>query len=188
MARTGRSVMASLVTGRIASLGKYLPGQTVLVAARWAWVSHPALRDVVALAEVGDQGLGRGDLTRRRRLLVEIAHQADADPVFVDVVSAGVATVNTLLLVGPALGDLDLAVAAAGAVADHEVVAAAVEAEDLAMLAVDLVVVAAGRGTVMEDDVLPGPVGLVGIDELIGARVIDKRPEALAQAGAANPP
>ena len=49
---------------------------------------HPARRDGVSLAEVGDQRLGRGDLARRRWLLVEIAHQADADPVFVDVVSA----------------------------------------------------------------------------------------------------
>ncbi len=94
--------------------------------------------------------------------------------------------VSPLLLVGPALGDLDLAVAAAGAVADHEVVAAAVESQDLAVLAVDLVVVAAGRRTVMEDDVPPGPVGLVGIQELIGARFINKRTEPVVQAGAAD--
>ena len=98
--------------------------------------------DLVALAEIGDQGLGRGDLPGGRRLLVEVADQADADAVFVDVVGAGVAAVDALLLVGPALGDLDLAVGAAGAVADHEVVAAAVAAQDLAVLAVDLVVVA----------------------------------------------
>ena len=36
VARTGRSVIASLVTMSIASLGKNLPGQTVLVAAMWA--------------------------------------------------------------------------------------------------------------------------------------------------------
>ncbi len=108
--------------------------------------------------------------------------QADADPVFVDVVGAGVAAVGALLLVVPALGDLDLTVAAPGAVADHEVVAAAVVAQDLAVLAVDLVVVAAGRGAVVQDDVLPRSVGLVGIEELIGIGFVEIRLQPLGQA------
>ena len=44
VARTGRSAIASLVTVSIASLGKYLPGQTVGVAARWAWVLDRSAR------------------------------------------------------------------------------------------------------------------------------------------------
>ena len=48
----------------MASLGKYLPGQTVFVAARWAWVRTPLGAMLYALAEVSDQGLGRGDLSR----------------------------------------------------------------------------------------------------------------------------
>ena len=122
---------------------------------------------LIVLAEVGDERLGGGDLAGRRRLLIEVADQADADAVLVDVVGAGVAAMDALLLVVPPLGDLDLAVAAAVAVADDEVVAAAVVAEELAVLAVDLVVVARCRGAVVQDDVAPGTVGLVGIEELV---------------------
>ena len=100
--------------------------------------------------------------------------------------SAGVAAVHALFLVRPALGDFDLTVAAAVSVADHEVIAAAVEAQDLAVFRVDLVIVTACGGTVVQHDVLPGPVGLVGIDQLVGTRVIQKRLEAFAQTGAPN--
>ena len=52
---------------------------------------------------------------------------------------------DALLLVVPALGDFDLSVAAAVPVADDEVVAAAVITQDLAVLLIDLIVIAAGR-------------------------------------------
>ena len=125
--RTGRLRHGSLVTARIGFAGEVLAGADGLGGGEVGVGPHAARRDVVALAEVGDKRLGRGDLPRRRRLLVEVADQADADAVFVDVVGAGVAAVDALLLIGPALGDLDLAVGAAGAVADHEVIAAAVD-------------------------------------------------------------
>src|SRR5262249_24911675 len=73
----------------------------------------------------------------------------------------------------PALGDLDLAVGSLAAVADHEVVAAAVPALDLAVLLIDLGVATRGGGAVVEDDVLPGPVGLGREEEVIG--VVDER-------------
>ena len=147
---------------------------------------HPRLGDVISRAEMGDQRFGRGDLPGRRGLLVEIADQADADSVFVNVVRAGVAAMNALFLVGPALGDFDLTVAAAVSVADHEVISATVDSQDLAVFGVDLVVVTAGCRAVVQDDVPPGPVGLVGVDQLVGARVIQKRLEPLVQAGAAD--
>ena len=107
--------------------------------------------------------------------LVEVADQADSDSVFVDVVALGVAAMNALFLVGPCqLGDFNLTVAAAVSVADDEMVAAAVDSQDLAMLGVDLVVASARGGAVMEHDVPPGPVGLVGVDQLVGVRVIEQ--------------
>ena len=48
-------------------------------------------RNLVAVAEVGDQDLGRGDLARGGGGLVEVADQADADAVFVDVGGLAVA-------------------------------------------------------------------------------------------------
>src|SRR5262249_6761939 len=142
--------------------------------------------DVVPLAEEADQGLGRRDLPRRGGLPVQVADQADPDPVFVDVVAAGIPAVHALLLVIPALRDLDLAVAATLPVADHEVIAAAVITQDLAVLAIDLIDIAAGRGAMVEHDVPPGPISLVGVEELVGRRFAEERPESIAPAGAAN--
>ena len=75
--------------------------------------------------------------------------------------------------------DLDLAIFTARAVADHEVVTAAIVAQNLAVLMVDLVVVARGIGTVVQDDVLPGSVGLAGIEELIAPRLAEVRIQSL---------
>src|SRR5262249_48094582 len=144
------------------------------------------LRNFVSGAQVGDQRLGGSDLAGRRGLFVQIADQADADSIFVDVVTAGVAAVNALFLAGPSLGDFDLSVAAAIAVADHEMVAAAIQSENLAVFRVDLVIVATGCGAMMKNDVPPGAVGLVGVDQLVCARLIQERLQALAQTGLAN--
>src|SRR5262249_44222065 len=113
-------------------------------------------RDLVPLLQVGDQGLGRGDLLGCGRCVGEGADQADADAVLVDVGVRRAFAMKPVLLVRPAPGDLDLAVGAAGAVADDEVVAAAVPALDLAMLAVDLLVAPLGLGAVVDYDELPG--------------------------------
>ncbi len=147
---------------------------------------NAGLGNTVTGAQMSNERLGRGDLAGGWRLFVEITDQADADSIFVDVVRAGVAAVHPLLLVVPPLSDFDLAVAAAVAVADDEVVAAAVDSEDLAVLGVDLVVAAARGGTVMQHDIPPGPIGLVGVDQLVGVRIIQEGLELVAQAGAAN--
>src|SRR5262245_46479042 len=142
--------------------------------------------DVVPLAEVADQGLRRRDLPRRGRLPVQVADQADPDPVLVDVMAAGIPAVHALFLVIPALGDLDLAVAAPLPVADHEVIAAPVVTQDLAVLAIDLIDIATGRGAMVEHDVPPGPIRLVGVEELVGRRFPEERSKSVAPAGAAN--
>src|SRR5262245_61226451 len=118
---------------------------------------------------MSDQGFGRSDLPGCRTFFVEIADQADADSVFVDLVTTCVAAMDALFLARPSLGNLDLAIAAAGSVADHEMIAAAIQAEDLTVFGVDLFIVAAVRGAVMENDVPPGAVGLVGVDQIVGA-------------------
>ncbi len=128
-----------------------------------------AAADAVTGAQIGDQRLGRGHLPRRRGLLVQVADEADADAVLVDLGVLGVAAVHSMFLVHPPLGDFDLAVFAAGAVADHEVVAAAVVAKHLAVLVIDLVVVAGSVRAVVQNDVLPGAVGLAGIEQLIAS-------------------
>ena len=120
--------------------------------------------NAIARAQVSDQCLGRGDLPGCGGLLVQIADKTDADAVLVDLRILGIAAVHSVFLVDPALRDLDLAICTARAVADHEVVTAAVVAQNLAVLMVDLVVVARGIGTVVQDDVLPGSVGLAGIE------------------------
>ena len=135
----------------------------------------------IARAQVGDQGFGRGDLPGRGRLLVQVADEADADAVLVDLRILGIAAVHPVLLVNPTLGNLDLAVITACAVADHEVVTAAIVAQYLAVLMVDLVVVARGVGTVVQDDVLPGPVGLAGIEELVAPRLAEVRTQSLLE-------
>ena len=142
--------------------------------------------DGVTRAEVSDEGLGRGHLAGRGGFLVQVSHEADADAVLVDLRVLGVPAVDAVLLVDPPLGDLDLAVVRARAVADHEVIAAAVVAQDLAVLGVDLVVVARGIRAVVEDDVLPGAVGLVGIEELVAARLAQVGPQPLLRAGPAD--
>src|SRR5262249_27539524 len=53
--------------------------------------------DAVSLAQVLDQCLRGRDLPRRRRLAIQVADQADADPVLVDVRAAGVPAMNPLL-------------------------------------------------------------------------------------------
>ena len=55
--------------------------------------------DRVAVAEVGDQGARRFDLPGGRRALVEVADQADPDPLIVDLGVLGVAAVGAALLV-----------------------------------------------------------------------------------------
>jgi hypothetical protein len=127
-----------------------------------------SLGDVVTAAQMSHERLGRGDLAGSGGLFVEITDQADADAIFVDVVRAGVAAVHALLLVVPPLSNFDLAVAAAVAVTDDKVVAAAVDSQDLAVLGVDLVVAAAWCGAVMQHDISPGPIGLVGVNQFVG--------------------
>ena len=124
---------------------------------------HVTRRDVVALAQVGDQSLGCGELTPGRRLLVKVADQANADSVLIGIVGASVAAVRALLLVIPALGDFDLAVGAAAAVADDEVISAAVDSQKLTVFRVDLVIVAFARSTVVEHNIAPRTISLVGV-------------------------
>ena len=95
--------------------------------------------DRVAVAEICHEGLGGGDLLGGGGGLIEVAHEADPDPVLVDVGGLAVPAMHAVLLVQPAVGDLDLAIRAVRPVADHEVVAAPLEAENLAVVAVDLV-------------------------------------------------
>ena len=144
---------------------------------------HPSWLDLIAPTQVGHKRLGRGDLSRRRRLAVHVPDQADPDSVFIDIVSASVAAMDALLLVIPPPGDFDDAVTAAVAVPDDEVVSAALEAEELAVLAVDLVIVAAGRRAMVQDDITPGPIGLVGVEQLAGARTGDIRLQPGRQPG-----
>src|SRR5262249_7092748 len=130
---------------------------------------NPRLGDFVPGAQVRDQGLSSGDLPGCRRFLVEVADRANSDSIFLDVVGASVPAMNTLFLIGPALGDLDLAVRAAVAVADHEMVSAAIQTEDLAVFSVDLVIASTCGCAVVQHDVAPRPVGLGWIDQLVGA-------------------
>ena len=116
---------------------------------------HVRGRDVVARLKVVYQRLGGLDLLRRRAVLVEVAHQADADAVVVDGRRLGVAAVSSPALVAPAPGDLDLAVRATRPVADDEVIAAPRRAEPRAVLAVDLGITPLGLGAVVQDDVPP---------------------------------
>ena len=136
-------------------------------------------RNAITRTEVGDQRLGRGDLPGRGRLLVQVADETDPDAVLVNLRILGIAAVHAVLLVDPSLRDLDLAVFTARAVADHKVVTAAIVAQNLAVLMVDLVVVARGVGTVVQDDVLPGSVGLAGIEELVAPRLAEVRVQCL---------
>ena len=69
-------------------------------------------RDPVATAQILDQSLCGRDLPRRRRLLIQVAHEADPDPVLVHVVATGIPAMDALFLQVPSLGHLDLAVAA----------------------------------------------------------------------------
>ena len=92
-------------------------------------------------------------MRRRRLCLVEVADQTNADA---EVIEAVVRTLGMRppLLLGPARADLDLTVAAVGAVADEEVVAHLVKA------AVDVPLrhdrgIAEGSRRVMDDDPLP---------------------------------
>src|SRR5271166_4919039 len=71
----------------------------------------PAAGNLVASAQVSEQNLRRGQLPGRGRLFIQVADEADADAVLVDIRVLGVATMDSVLLVDPALGDLDLAVA-----------------------------------------------------------------------------
>src|SRR5688500_3742048 len=84
---------------------------------------------------------------------VEVADQADADAVLVVILARGFA-VGPVLLAGPAGADLHLAVAAAGAVADDEVVAELVPALGTVPLAEPRRVAGSGR-TVVDHDALP---------------------------------
>ena len=127
----------------------------------------PARGDGVTRAQISDQNLGGGHLARRRGLLVKVAHEADADPVLINFRALGIAAMDPVLLVNPPLGDLDLAVFRSRSVANHEMVAAAVIAQNLAVLAIDLVIISRGVSAMMQDDILPGPIGLVGIEELV---------------------
>ena len=54
------------------------------------------------------------------------------------------------------------------------------------MLSINLIVITAGRGAVVEDNIAPGAVDLVGIHEIIGGGVIDIRSEPFVQAGVSN--
>ena len=64
----------------------------------------PGRLDPIAPAQVGDERLRGGDLPGRGRLLIEIADEADADAVLVDVVAAGVAAMDALLLADSSAG------------------------------------------------------------------------------------
>src|SRR5208283_1143133 len=97
--------------------------------------------NAIARAQVSDQCLGRGDLPGCGGLLVQVADETDADAVLVDLRILGIAAVHSVPLVDPSLRDLDLAILTARAVADHEVVTAAIIAQNLTVLMVDLVVV-----------------------------------------------
>ena len=115
MGATRRAAGGGLIFGQDAGRkasgsGNSAPGRRSAWPRGAQWVSTRLRADGITRAEVGDQGLGRRDLPLRRRLLVEVADEADSDAILVDLGVLGIPAVNPMLLVDPALGDLDLAV------------------------------------------------------------------------------
>jgi hypothetical protein len=94
---------------------------------------------------------------------------------------AAVSTVGARFLLGPATGDLDLAIGTVRAITDDEMIGAALEPLNLPMLSVDLGVAARRTGAVVDHDVPPGPFH-AGWVEKVGW-VIDKRPDLSQEMG-----
>ena len=83
---------------------------------------HMVGGNVICFHEVGDQFLDRFHLSGTGVIDVKVAHQADADAVFVELIAGGF-VVGAPLLLGPAGPDFDPAVGGIGAVADDKVIA-----------------------------------------------------------------
>jgi hypothetical protein len=130
-------------------------------------------RDVIPLAEVGDQRLCRRELTLRWGLLVEITNQADADTILVGVMRFGIARVSALLLICPSARYFDLSIGTSRTIANHKMVATTIDAKQFAMFAVNLIVVASARGTVVQHDVPPRAINFDGIQKFVGIRLIE---------------
>ena len=97
--------------------------------------SHSSRGDRTAIAEEAYEAIQRRELPRTGTMRGKVADQADADPVFV-VVVAGRLAVGAVLLFVPARTNLNLPVAGADAVSNHEVITQLVPAL-VAVLAIE---------------------------------------------------
>ena len=115
--------------------------------------------DVITNHEPGGELCQRLQLRGCGTSHIKIADEADADAEFVKFFHAGV---GAPFLLGPARADLDLAVAAASAVADNKVIAQLIPVMDVFVIAVEGGG-AAGFGVgVVNDDPPPGTGSGVG--------------------------
>lgn len=106
--------------------------------------------DVFQVIDQFDQRLGLGV---RRCVFLKIANQANPDGIAVVLVVFDMATMD---LVGPTLGDFDLADSGVGSIADHKVVGQSVfHFPGRAVIKVKDGGIAFGGGTVVDDDVCP---------------------------------
>ena len=111
------------------------------------------LRFADSIAQVRDEFLKGPDLGLGRGVAVEIAHEADAKRDVIEVVAGDMASVE---LGGPAVTDLDLAVAGAMSVANNEMVGEAVfHVADAEMVNIENTGISLTGAAVVDNDVFP---------------------------------
>lgn len=112
------------------------------------------------IAEESDQPTKRSHLSLCRTRLIEVADQANAYAVLVDVVARRL-TVGPSLLCMPSMSDFDQSISARGSVSDHEMIAKTVPALGAVKL-VKYLRIARWRRTMVQDDCGPTVAELSG--------------------------
>jgi hypothetical protein len=128
-------------------------------------------------AEVSEQATERGQLPGRRRSLIEVPHEADADAVLVEVI-VGRLAVSPMFLFVPPRPDFDTPLRRIRSVSDHEVVTQFVPTVVLPVVLVKPLGSASVRAAVVNHDARPARTQTRGlwIPQPRGGIPLGKRP------------